>query len=76
MTARSRIALSVIGALLVGGAVLRWGVSGQAAGVDSDSAGLIVMLAGLIGAFAAVLLWPSRSRNDDRTAESGHRLRG
>jgi hypothetical protein len=67
MTARSRFALSAIPALLVGGAILRWGISGELGGVDSDTAGMIVMLAGLIGAFAAVLLWPTQARDERRT---------
>jgi hypothetical protein len=69
--------MATIASLLAGGAILRWAISGEAAGVDSDTAGMAVMVAGLIGAFAAVLLWPGRGGDDRRAADSRHRhLRG
>ena len=49
-----------IGLILVAaGAILAWGVTGQASGIDLDAVGAILILVGLIAVLLDVALWSS-----------------
>jgi hypothetical protein len=48
----------VVGLILVAvGAILVWGVSAEASGIDVDAVGVILMIVGLVGALLSVLFW-------------------
>jgi hypothetical protein len=49
-----------IGLILVAaGAILAWGVTGQASGIDLDAVGAILIVVGLIAVLLDVVLWSS-----------------
>lgn len=51
------IAVSLI--LIAVGAILTWGVSAEAEGLDVNSVGVILMIVGLIGLLLSLLFWRS-----------------
>lgn len=61
-----RIGASV--ALIVVGAILKWGVTWQPAHVNLDVIGVILMVAGVLGLALTLLLMAMR-RNDRRSAQ-------
>jgi hypothetical protein len=63
------VALSIF--LLALGAVLSWGVEYEAAGLDSDLIGAILLVAGTIGALLAMATY-ARNRPADRVVRRDH----
>jgi hypothetical protein len=45
--------------LIAAGAILVWGVTGEAAGVDVDAIGVILMIVGAVGLAISFLFWSS-----------------
>jgi hypothetical protein len=45
--------------LIAAGAILIWGVTGEAAGVDIDAIGVILMIVGFAGLVLSLLFWSS-----------------
>jgi hypothetical protein len=45
--------------LIAAGAVLIWGVTGEAAGVDIDAIGVILMIVGFAGLVLSLVFWSS-----------------
>ena len=45
--------------LIAAGAILIWGVTGEAAGLDVDAIGVILMIVGLAGLLLSMLFWSS-----------------
>ena len=45
--------------LIAAGAILIWGVTGEAAGVDIDAIGVILLIVGAIGILLSMLFWSS-----------------
>ena len=43
--------------LVAAGAILVWGVTGEAQGIDVDAVGVILMVVGLAGALISVIFW-------------------
>lgn len=72
MEAAEEVAIAVrIGAsvaLIVVGAILKWGVTWQPAHVNLDVIGVILMVAGVLGLALTLLLMAMR-RNDRRSAQ-------
>lgn len=45
--------------LTAAGAILIWGVTGEAAGLDLDAIGVILMIVGLAGLLISLVFWSS-----------------
>ena len=45
--------------LVAAGAILIWGVTGEAAGLDVDAIGVILMIVGLAGLLISLVFWSS-----------------
>jgi hypothetical protein len=45
--------------LIAAGAILIWGVTGEAAGVDIDAIGVILLIVGAIGILLSMIFWSS-----------------
>ena len=45
--------------LIAAGAILIWGVTGEAAGLDVDAIGVILMIVGLAGLLISLVFWSS-----------------
>ena len=45
--------------LIAAGAILVWGVTGEAAGVDIDAIGVILMIVGAVGIVLSMVFWSS-----------------
>ena len=45
--------------LVAVGAILIWGVTGEASGIDVDAIGVILMVVGIIGAVLSLIFWSS-----------------
>lgn len=45
--------------LTAAGAILIWGVTGEAAGLDVDAIGVILMIVGLAGLLISLVFWSS-----------------
>jgi hypothetical protein len=52
-----------VGAILIAvGAILVWGVTGDASGVDIDAVGWILMIVGAVAALLSLIFWSSAGR--------------
>lgn len=45
--------------LVAAGAILIWGVTGEASGLDVDAIGVILMIVGLAGLVVSLVFWSS-----------------
>ena len=45
--------------LIAAGAILIWGVTGEASGLDVDAIGVILMVVGLAGLVLSIVFWSS-----------------
>ncbi|HEV8602478.1 MAG TPA: hypothetical protein VGQ68_03685 [Gaiellaceae bacterium] len=45
--------------VVAAGAILIWGVTGEAAGLDVDAIGVILMVVGLVGLVLSLIFWSS-----------------
>ena len=45
--------------LIAAGAILIWGVTGEAAGIDIDAIGVILIVVGAIGGLLSIIFWSS-----------------
>jgi hypothetical protein len=45
--------------LIAAGAILVWGVTGEAAGLDLDAIGVILMIVGVAGLLISMVFWSS-----------------
>ena len=45
--------------LVAAGAILIWGVTGEAAGLDVDAIGVILMIVGVVGLLISLIFWSS-----------------
>ena len=48
--------------LVAAGAILVWGVTGEAQGIDVDAVGVILMVVGVIGFILSVVFWDTWGR--------------
>jgi hypothetical protein len=48
--------------LVAAGAILVWGVTGEAQGIDVDAVGVILMVVGVIGFILSVIFWDTWGR--------------
>ncbi|HMJ00619.1 MAG TPA: hypothetical protein VK488_12345 [Gaiellaceae bacterium] len=46
-------------ALIAGGAILVWGVTGHVAGLDVNAIGVILMVVGIVGLVLSIIFWSS-----------------
>ena len=45
--------------LVAAGAILIWGVTGEASGIDVDAIGVILMVIGIVGLILSMIFWSS-----------------
>jgi hypothetical protein len=48
--------------LVAAGAILVWGVTGEAQGIDVDAVGVILMVVGVLGFILSLIFWDSWGR--------------
>jgi hypothetical protein len=60
------ISVSIL--LIAVGAILTWGVTAQAEGLDVDAIGVILMVVGVVGLVISMLFWSSWGGFHRRTA--------
>ncbi len=51
------VAISIV--LIAAGAILTWGVTAEAAGLNIDAIGVILMIVGLLGLVLSMIFWSS-----------------
>jgi hypothetical protein len=63
------ISLSII--LIAVGAILAWAVTAEAAGIDLQVAGIILVIVGAIGFVASLIFWSSWGGFGSRESDQG-----
>jgi hypothetical protein len=62
--------------LIALGAILKWAVTGSVSGLDVQTAGLILLIVGILGLVLSLLMmtiWNDRRRRDDAVEERRYR---